>query len=102
MSIELISYIVLFCYILDGIINEKALWIRPEICGLRRWGSNNDKSSLFLQLKSSYVNGNQLAIDVEPITFVSNGTSSNDDDDDDDGQCRVFHQKNSCKVKSVN
>jgi hypothetical protein len=64
------------------------------------WGSNNDKSSLILQLKSCYVSGNQPAIDVKPITLVLNGISS--DDNDDDGQCRVFHQNNSCKVKSVN
>ncbi|CAF1625056.1 unnamed protein product [Rotaria sp. Silwood1] len=81
------------------IIDETAFWIHPEICGLRCWGLNNNKSSVFFQLKSCYVSENQAVIDVEPITFVLNTTSSDDDDDDDDRKCRVFHQKNSCKVK---
>lgn len=96
---KLISSIILFCCILDQIVDEKALSIHPEICGLRRWGSNNDKFSLFRQLKSCYVSENEAAIDIEPIIFGLNGTSS---DDDDDGRCHVFHQKNSCKVKSIN
>jgi len=87
------------CYWTNRIIDEKVLKIQPEICGLRRWGSKNNKPSLFVQLKSCYINDNKTAIDVEPIAFVLNGSSS---DDDDNEQCRVFHQKNSCKVKSIN
>ncbi|CAF0987709.1 unnamed protein product [Rotaria sp. Silwood1] len=86
-------------YWTNQIIDETAFWIHPEICGLRCWVLNNNKSSVFFQLKSCYVSENQAVIDVEPITFVLNTTSSDDDDDDDDRKCRVFHQKNSCKVK---
>ncbi len=98
MKMKLISSMFILVVFLDEIIDQKAFWIHPKICGLRRWGAINDKSSLFFQLKSCYVSGNQEAIDVEPIAFVLNETSS-DDDEDEDKLCRVFHQKNSCKVK---
>ncbi|CAF4043575.1 unnamed protein product, partial [Rotaria sordida] len=84
-------------YWTNHIIDEKAFLIPFEICELRRWGSNIDKSSLFFQLKSCHVSENQAPIGVEPITLVLNETSTDDDDDDDDGRCRVFCQKNSCK-----